>query len=217
MAGLGSAILYLLVSALCIALHIDSTGFMINLVPWTLSSFLIAYVATHGTRIKLKRSIILIAVAVSVVSMYLWSSMYMVLGVDFRVLLLYSYMIYAVGMALAIAAAAPKSEHYFLHVHGAVKSMDVALYKWFRANPNAVVSIGRSVDCSLQLSWDLQGQVAPVHAEIRLERGVPKLSALEDGVLVSGKNLSVDRSITLYHGTTFQIGQTHFTYLEKDI
>ena len=216
-AGLGSSILYLMVGALCIALHIDSTGFMINLVPWTLSSFLIAYVATRGTRIKLKRSIILVAVAVSVVSMYLWSSLYMVLGVDFRVLLLYSYMIYAVGMVLAIASAAPRSEHYFLHVHGAVKAMDVALYKWFRANPSAVVSIGRSVDCSLQLSWDLQGNVAPVHAEIRLVKGVPKLYALEDGVLVSGKSLPLDRSITLYHGTSFQIGQTSFSYLEKDL
>ena len=217
LAGIGSALLYLLVSAACIAFHLDATGFLINLIPWILSSYLIAFAATYGTRVKLKKSIILIAVGVSIISMYIWSSFYMVIGVDFRVLLLYSYMIYAIGMTLSIASAAPKSEHYFLHVQGAVKTMDVALYKWFRANPDAIVSIGKSVDCSLQLSWDLQGAVAPVHAEISRKGGLLRLVALEDGVTVEGRKLKVDKYVKLYHGIQFQIGQTQFTYQEKDV
>lgn len=216
-AGIGSALLYLLVSVACIALHLESVSFVINLIPWILSSFLIAFASTHGTRIKLKKSLVLIAVAVSMVSMYLWSSCYLMIGVDFRVLLMFSIMIYGVGIVLSIASAAPKSEHYFLHAQGAVKTMDVALYKWFRSNPNAVVTIGRSVDCSLQLSWDLQGQVAPVHAEISMKKGVLRLVALEDGVFVSGKPMQVDKPKILHHGTTFQIGRTTFTYQEKDI
>ena len=216
-AGIGSAIFYLLTSAAAIALHIEESGFIINLIPWTLSSFLIAIVSTYGTRIRLNKSIVLVAVGVSLVSMYVWSYLYMDIGIDFRVLLLYSYMIFTVGMVLAIARVAPKSEHYFLHVEGAVKTMDIALYKWFRANPNAVVSIGRSVDCSLQLSWDLQGSVAPVHAEVTMKKGVPRLMALEDGVTVSGKPLTVDKPVNMYHGFRFQIGQTVFTYQEKDI
>jgi hypothetical protein len=160
---------------------------------------------------------VLVAVLVSLVAMNIWSSIYMFTGVDFRVLLLYSFMIYTVGIALSIASAAPHSEHYFLQVQGSVKTMDVALYKWFRTNPNAVVSIGKSVDCSLQLSWDLKGNVAPVHAEIVKKKGIPRLKALEDGVLYQGKPLPVDKYKKLYHGTTFQIGQTLFTYQEKDI
>ena len=216
-AAVGTSVLYLLTSASAIALHIEESGFIINLIPWTLSSFLIAFVATYGTRVRLNKSIILVAVGVSLVSMYLWSYLYMYIGVDFRVLLLYSYMIYTIGMVLSIARAAPKSEHYFLNVQGPVKTMDIALYKWFRANPNAVVSIGKSVDCSLQLTWDLQGEVAPVHAEIAMRKGVPQLKALEEGVTVSDEPLPVDKPVNLYHGIRFRIGQTLFTYQEKDI
>ena len=216
-AAVGSALLYLLASVICITLRLEAVGFFINLVPWILSSFLIAFVGTYGTRIKLKKSIILVAVAVSMISMNLWSSLYMFIGLDFRVLLLFSYMIYAIGMALAIASAAPKSEHYFLHVQGAVKTMDIALYKWFRANPGAVVSIGKSVDCSLQLSWDLQGNVAPVHAEIKMKKGNLYLTPLEEGVLINGKSRKVDKPIRLYHSSRFQIGKTIFTYQEKDL
>ena len=215
--GMTSAILFLLVSLANIAINLRVINFFINLIPWILSSFLIAWVGTYGTRIKLKKYMVLVAVLVSLVAMNIWSSIYMFTGVDFRVLLLYSFMIYTVGIALSIASAAPHSEHYFLQVQGSVKTMDVALYKWFRTNPNAVVSIGKSVDCSLQLSWDLKGNVAPVHAEIVKKKGIPRLKALEDGVLYQGKPLPVDKYKKLYHGTTFQIGQTLFTYQEKDI
>ena len=216
-AGLATALLYLLVSLACIGLHLESVSFILNLIPWILSAYLIALIGTAGSRIKLKRHIILIALAASVLSMYLWYSCYIMIGIDFRVLVLFSIMIYAVGITLAIAAAAPKSEHYFLHAQGAVKTMDVAIYKWFRANPNAVVSIGKSVDCSLQLSWDLQSDIAPVHAEITMKKGIPRLTALEEGVTFNGKPLKVDKQVSLYHGTTFRIGKTTFTYEEKDI
>lgn len=217
LAGAVSGILYLLVSMTCIALHLESVSFVLNLIPWVLSGFLIAFIATLGTGIRLKKSIFFIALGVSLVSMYLWYSCYMLIGVDFRVLLLLSIMIYAIGIVLSVATVAPKSEHYFLHVTGAVKTMDVALYKWFRANPNAVVSIGKSVDCSLQLTWDLQGHVAPVHAEITMKKGMLRLKALEDGVKFGGRPLKVDKYKKLCHGTSFQVGQTVFTYQEKDI
>ena len=216
-ASFGSAFMFLLSSYACIALRLEAVSFLINLVPWILSSFLIAFMGTYGTRIRLKKYIVLVAVGLSLVSMVVWSSLYMKIGVDFRVLLLYSFMLYTIGMALAIAAAAPKSEHYFLHVEGAVKTMDVALYKWFRANPKAVVTIGKSVDCSLQLSWDLQGHVAPTHAEISMYKGKLRLLALEDGVSVSGRPLKPGKYVRLFHGRQFQIGRTQFTYQEKDI
>ena len=217
LAGLVSLILFFIISAACIALNLESVSFLLNLIPWILSGYFIAFIATRGTRIKLKATIILVAVAVSIASMYLWYSCYILIGVDFRVLLLFSIMIYVIGIVLSIASAAPKSEHYFLHVQGAVKTMDIALYKWFRANPNAVVSIGKSVDCSLQMSWDIQGDIAPVHAEITMKKGVLRLKALEDGVTVNGKPLAVDKYRDLFHGTSFQIGKTSFTYEEKDI
>ena len=116
-----------------------------------------------------------------------------------------------------MATVAPRSERYFLNVQGAVKEMDVALYKWFRNNPDRVVTIGKSVDCSLQLSWDVQSAIAPVHAEIRLIHKTPFLVALEPGVYINGKPLSVNRRVRLYHGKSFTIGKTTFTYVEKDL
>ena len=216
-AGAASAILFLLVSLACIALRLEGAAFLINLIPWALSSLITAQISTHGSRIELKRSVILIVVGIAMVSMLLWSLLYMQIGIDFRVLLLYSTLIYMIGMALAIATAAPKSEHYFLHIEGAVKTMDVALYKWFRYNPHAMVSIGKSVDCSLQLSWDLQGNVAPVHVQIYLQKGAPRLKALEPGVKVNGRELKPGQTAKLYHGTSFSIANTLFTYQETDI
>ena len=216
-AGFFSAVLYFLMNLSCYALGMVSAPFLLSLIPWTLSSYLCAVVGTYGTRIRLRKTLVLIAVGVSLMSLLLWSLLYIRIPVDFRVLLLYSTLLYMVGMALSIASAAPRSEHYFLHMEGAVKTMDVALYKWFRSNPNAIVTLGRSVDCSLQLSWDMRGHVAPVHADIVMKKDVLYLRALEEGVLLGGKPLPVDKETILYHGNQFQIGQTLFTYQEKDI
>ena len=94
--------------------------------------------------------------------------------------------------------------------------MDIALYKWFRSSPDRVVTIGKSVDCSIQLSWDLNGQVAPVHAEIRRYIGSLRLVALEEGITIGGKPLPVGKEEWLYHDRSFTIGNTTFKYIEKD-
>ena len=148
--------------------------------------------------------------------MYAWTFFFRYMELDFRVLLLLSFIIFGVGLAICIAMVAPRSERYFLKVQGAVKEMDVALYKWFRNQPDRVVTIGKSVDCSLQLSWDIQSDVAPVQAEIRFRNQRLYLKALEPGVFLNGRPARVDKKIRLYHGRTFTIGQTTFTYIEKD-
>ena len=112
---------------------------------------------------------------------------------------------------------APKSERYFLNVKGAMKEMDIALFKWFINNPDQVVTIGKSIDCSLQMSWDIKGQVAPVQAEIRQINGVMRLTAIETGIVINNKPLAVGRSAWLYHNSSFSIGDTTFTYIERDL
>ncbi len=86
-----------------------------------------------------------------------------------------------------------------------------------RTSPDHVVTIGKSVDCSLQLSWDLNGNVAAVQAEIRQYVGSMRLIALENGVYVDNeKPLPIGKEVWLYHGRRFTIGNTSFTYVEKD-
>ena len=111
----------------------------------------------------------------------------------------------------------PKSERFFLNVRGAVKETDIALFKWFINNPDEVVTIGKSIDCSLQMTWDIKGQVAPVHANLELTNAGIRLTALEEGVMLGSKMLSPGDSRLLSHNQHFTIGDTTFTYMERDM
>ena len=74
------------------------------------------------------------------------------------------------------------------------------------------------MSCDIQLSWDVNGCVASVHAEIRRRRQSLRLKALEEGVTMrDGKPLPVGKEVWLYHGRAFTIGHTTFTYIEKDM
>ena len=95
--------------------------------------------------------------------------------------------------------------------------MDIALYKWLRLAPDRSVTIGKSVNCSIQLSWDVNGQVSPVQAEIHKHIDSIRLTALEEGVFVNNKPLSPGSEIWLYHGRKFTIGNTTFTYIETTV
>ncbi|MBO4249772.1 MAG: hypothetical protein J5884_00795 [Paludibacteraceae bacterium] len=206
----------LIVDAMILAFDIERGITLINGLPWVASCFIIALCATFGTRVVYNRRLVLATLLLGLVSMIVWALFYQRAELDYRVLLLLSFVIVSVGMAVSIATVAPRSERYFLKVEGAVKTMDVALYKWFRHNADRTVTIGKSVDCSLQLSWDVQSAVAPIQAEIRLIREVPYLIAREKGVLIKGRSVAIGKRIRLYHGASFSIGQTLFTYIEKD-
>lgn len=184
--------------------------------PWIISSFVIVVCSTYRTRVAYNKRLVIISVVLGLLSMIVWNIFYQLSELDYRVILLFSFLFYYVSMAISVATAAPRSERYFLKVEGAVKTMDIALYKWFKNNNERVVTIGHSVDCSLQLSWDVQSNIAPVQAEIRMIRKLPYLIAREPGVMLRGKPLKPNRKIRLYHGRQFSIGKTTFTYIEKD-
>lgn len=82
---------------------------------------------------------------------------------------------------------------------------------------NRRVTIGKSVDCNLQMTWDINSNIAPVQAEIVSERGNIYLIAMEEGVCREDKPIVTDKKIRLYHRDKFKIGQTLFTYIEHDV
>ena len=217
-AAIGSYFLFTLFRYIVLAFNMGTYSALVDWIPWSLTALLIAYCATIGTRVRLKKYVLLITLVLGVLSMYMWSFMFNgAIMVDIRVLLLISCVFFAVGLAVSVAEMAPKSERYFLNVKGAMKEMDIAIFKWFLNDPEQVVTIGKSIDCSLQMSWDIKGQVAPVQCEIRMVGDALRLTALEDGVVVGEKPLSVGKGIWLYHNTAFQIGDTTFTYIERDL
>jgi hypothetical protein len=217
-AAIGSYFLFTLFRYIVLAFNMGTYSAFVDWIPWSLTALLIAFCATIGTRVRLKKYVLLITLVLGVLSMYMWSFMFNgTIMVDIRVLLLISCVFFAVGLAVSVAEMAPKSERYFLNVKGAMKEMDIAIFKWFLNEPEQVVTIGKSIDCSLQMSWDIKGQVAPVQCEIRMVGDALRLTALEDGVVVGEKALSVGKGIWLYHNTAFQIGDTTFTYIERDL
>ena len=79
------------------------------------------------------------------------------------------------------------------------------------------VSIGKSVDCNLQMSWDINSAIAPKQALLKLIGGNIYLIPQEQGVTFKGKPEIIDKRLHLYHGDKFVIGQTTFTYVEHDV
>lgn len=216
-AGLGCMVCFLIIGAIEAIFDIDSFAFLIEWIPWTLSAFIIAYVATARTRIHLKRRMLLLAVAIALITMFVWSFLILGSRLDFRVLLLLSYLIFAIGLAVCIAEPLSKSKRYFLRIEGPVKTIEIALYKWFDASPRESITIGKSVNCNLQMSWDTMGAIAPTQAEIRSDGINIWLYAVENGIYIHNKPLEAGESVQLYHESQFLIGKTTFTYLEKDL
>ena len=213
-----SYFVFLLIESVSLALNMNPWVAVLDWIPWAAMALMIAFISTADTRIHLRKYILLIAILLGVISVYLWTFLFRgVMQLDIRVLLLFSCIFYCVGVGLAVAQMAPVSERYFLNVKGAVKEMDIALYKWFLNNSNEVVTIGKSIDCSLQMTWDIKGQVAPIHANLRQTSMGIRLTALEEGVMVGAKPLKPGNSCILYHNSKFTIGDTTFTYIERDI
>lgn len=216
-AGLCAAFLFLLATIADIVLNLQSGSLIIDWIPWTLSGVAVAFCSSYGTNFKINVRSIFVVVAISVGTMFLWSFSCFRLSLDYRPYLVYTFEIFAIGIAIGLAQAEPRSERFFLHASGAIKEMDIALYKWFASNPNAVVTIGKSVDCTLEMSWDVSPGIGPKKAEIKMLNGALYLFALEDGITVNGRTLAAGKRIRLYRGRRFRIGNTVFEYQERDI
>ena len=217
--GLLSYLAFFLGCVISLSLNLIDNSFLIDWIPWMLSGFIIAFVVAYGTDIKLKKA--LVGAAISIVfglgSMYLWSFAFSS-QIDTREFLLLSYMIYCTGFAVSVASTSPKSERYFLRVEGPIKEMDIAIYKWMNASVlSKRVLIGKSVNCDLQMTWDITSPIAPEQAVVKLVNGNPYLMALEDGVMFDKIMLRTHERKRLYHGSKFVIGKTTFTYIEKDL
>lgn len=190
--------------------------FFFDCLPWAAVTYLILFASTTHTRIHdmHSRTMLCVSLAMGVVNALMWN---LVGTFDTKrqiTLFLFFFILYAIVLAVTIARRLPVSEKYFLHVNGEVKEMDIALYKWLRQTPDAFVTIGRSVDCQLQISWDTTSDVAPVHAIIRQRAGLPYLSSVDGEVFIGNNAIEDSKPIRLRHGMSFQIGTTVFTFVE---
>ena len=125
-------------------------------------------------------------------------------------------MLFVAGLGFAFARKYNSSLNYCLHVTGQIKEMDIAIYKLLRLNEKAFFTIGRSIDCDIQISWDTEHIIEPVVAKVSKNNNGLMVEALESGLVVKGNTIALNTKIQLEHGEMFSIGSTTFTYVEKD-
>lgn len=207
---------YMLTCIVSIILNLESNNMIIDWIPWVINGFGITFIATYHTRVTLRKNLIAISCIIDIASMFAWRNLYLHSMIDSREQLLLCFIIYNIAIAASVAVVAPRSERYFLHIEGAIKPMDIALYKWMRTSPSYKVTIGKSVNSNLQMTWDFRSQIAPIQAIITQEHGRLYLSAVEKGIIIEDHPLPINQKIQLYHGKKFTIGKTLFTYIEKD-
>lgn len=215
--GIAGYLIYLIGSIIYIIINLWIDTMILDWIPCVVNIMALVYITSYKTRIVIRRNYIIAAVVISIANTIISSQMTSITYVDIRITMLVYELINAICIALSLAIMAPRAEKMFLHVEGAIKSMDIALYKWLRTSAHSSVTIGRSVDCNLQLTWDLKSNIAPIQAEICYKNGRLCLHALEEGVTVNNKTLKPDSYYRLVHGKKFAIGETFFTYEEKDI
>ncbi|MCF0243564.1 MAG: FHA domain-containing protein [Bacteroidaceae bacterium] len=214
--GLGSFLFFYADCAVRVAFNVMEDTFMFDIIPWMLSSYWTVKVSTWHTYVQPNRTHLALAMLIGLLCMNLWGFSDSIGFTDYYVLMLLSVVAYGVALSLCIAHACPVSNHYYLVASGAIKPMEIALYKWFMNNSNHQVSIGRSVDCDIHMAWEYNSDVAPVQATLRHVMHTTILTPHEDGVIVNKKAVSAGDDVNIYHGDTITIGHTVFTYVEKD-
>ena len=202
-----------LLGSLVIAATGQSTScFWIDWVPWLIFGCGITWMISFKTEIKFKNALLggLISVILSFINLFV---------ANFPMVGMFSFMIYSAGLGTAIAVVHFVSEKYFLHIEGEMKPRDVAIYKWMSVTGGFNrVSIGRSIECVIEMNWDDSDNIADKQVEIYLENDRPYCLILADGVIVGSNNWPIKKGeiMALTHGTSFTIGKTKFTYIEKD-
>ena len=215
LSGIACCMVFFSIAIIGFAIEWD-IAYLVDWIPWSVCAFILVFASTWRTPVRIKPYVWWVCLVLGVCSMLLWAIQFKGANSDYRIFQLIIFIIYSLTLSLCIAYEAPRSDHYFLRMSGGIKPIDVALFKWFKNNPDYIVTIGRSVDCTLQLSWDIRNDIAPVQAEIKRRASSCVLVPLEHGVILKDKNLMPHKKITLYNGLKFFIGDTEFTYIEKD-
>jgi hypothetical protein len=203
-----------LLGAIIIIIAGKSTNCLwIDWVPWLFFATVMALAVSYKTDIKFKNAFIggIISVLFSFIVLYLSTFAQEIIG-------MFSYMFYAAGLGISIAVVHFISQKYVLRTKGSMKERDIAIYKWMNVSGGFnKVTIGKSIDSIIQINWDDKGDIADNQVELYLDNDRPYCKALENGAtLGNGRALRKGEIILLSHGITFKIGNTDFTYIEKD-
>ena len=212
-AGVGSFLVFFLGGLIALVAGKDYNCFIVDIIPWLLMGGVVGFAIAYRNEVSLKKAVLsgMIFALVGFCLLYLLSfdnSDFEIhnIGLLTSILGMTSVMIFASGLYATIAIPEHHSEHYFLHIDGNLKSRDVAIYKWMnRTGGHRMVTIGRHDRCYIDMDWDTTEGIDGPQAEVYLENETPYC-----------KILSTNQVSRLTHGSSFRIGSTTFTYIEKD-
>ncbi|MBR4148015.1 MAG: hypothetical protein IKU00_09065 [Bacteroidales bacterium] len=216
--SLGNAVIgciaFLLGAIVIIALKKPSNCWWIDWLPWLFFGISITWLLSKKSDIEFKEAFLggLISAVLSFVVVY-------GLGSSVPIVSVLAFMIYAAGLGASIAVVHYTSENYYLHIEGPTKERDIAIYKWMNvAGGSNHVSIGSSPNCVIQMTWDPSDQIREKQVELYIDNDHPYCHALTDGTTYGNEQrvLKEGDSFMLSHGSSFTIGNTKFTYIEKD-
>ena len=215
--AIGNAVIgclaFLLGAIVIIALGKYSNCWWIDWVPWLFFGISITPLISAKSDIGFKEAFLggLVSAVLSFVAIYGLGATPLVGALAF--------MIYAAGLGASIAVVHYTSENYYLHIEGPTKERDIAIYKWMNvAGGSNHVTIGSSPNCVIQMNWDDSDQIREKQVELYIDNDHPYCMALTDGTVYGNDNraLNAGDSFLLTHGNHFTIGNTKFTYIEKD-
>ena len=191
----------------------DYNCFIVDIIPWLLMGLLVGLVVSYKTHISVKRSMVwgLLFAFFGFCVLYLFSFddsnfQFQNIGLLASFLCMTAVMLFSGGLCAFMAVPDRVSERYFLQIEGTPKTRDVAIYKWMnRVGGYRVVTIGRSDRCYIDMDWDDTPGLDGVQAEVYIENDRPYY-----------KDMATNQAKPLKHGSSFIVGKTTFTYLEKD-
>ena len=207
-------IAFLLGSMLIILFKANTANLFVDWIPWLLFGSLMGLALSFKSEIEWKRGLIGGAIAVLFGFIILYSAIY--LFVKFTILV--TFLLYSAILGGTIAVAHGISQKYFLELSGKFKKREIAIHKWMSAVGGLnKVTIGKSINCVIQMNWDNVAE-HEVYAELYIFNDRPHCRAVETGVFYENhKELPKGKAIPLVNGTKFEIGETIFTYVERDI
>ncbi len=207
--SVGNAIIgclaFLLGAVVIIALGKYSNCWWIDWVPWLFFGCSVTWLLSFKSDIEFKEAILggLISVVLSFVVIYALGSSVPAVGV-------LAFMIYAAGLGASIAVVHHTSENYYLHIEGPTKERDIAIYKWMNvAGGSNRVTIGSSPNCVIEMNWDDSDQIREKQVELYIDNEHPYCRAFTEGTTYGDEQRVLKES-------HFTIGNTKFTYIEKD-
>lgn len=191
----------------------DYNCFIVDIIPWLLMGPLVGLAVSYKTHISVKRAMTwgFFFSFLGFCILYLFSFddsnfEFQNIGLLASLLCMLAVMLFSGGLCAFLATPDRVSDHYFLQIEGTPKTRDVAIYKWMnRIGGYRVVTIGRSDRCYIDMNWDDTPGIDGVQAEVYIENDQPYY-----------KVLATNQVKPLKHGSSFVVGRTNFTYLEKD-